>query len=43
MGASLELSILKLINFKLLMFISILILISIVSSLLIGKLLGISN
>ena len=43
MGASLELTILNLINFKLLIFISILILISIASSLLIGKLLGVSN
>ena len=43
MGAGLELSILKLINFKLLIFISILILISIISSLLIGRLLGLSN
>lgn len=43
MGASLELTILNLINIKLLMFISILILISITSSLLIGKLLGVSN
>ena len=43
MGAGLELSILKLINFKILIFISVLILISILSSLLIGKLMGIAN